>query len=157
MARSISILLAALLCCAALGCDDAETPSADTSSADTASTSDTTADVAADTAAVGSFEGVWRGDFTVSLAPNDVYWVEGTFNVDGDQLSGTITTENGRVGQLSGVVTGSNANYGLVYTDSCTGTATGSVHLVDADTLSGTIESDDCAGVYTGELTMTRQ
>lgn len=104
------------------------------------------------------YNGTWIGDYTVSLQPGAVY--EGVLTVtgSGNTYTGTLSTNAGRSADVSGTVSGNRLTGTFTYTDGCDGSATFSASLSsDGERVTGSYQSDDCIGRYSGTFSLAKQ
>jgi hypothetical protein len=77
---------------------------------------------------------------------------------NGDDVTGTLVTTNGRTGTVSGSVSGTRLTATVELTDVCGGTSETTADITDDGTrLVGTYEADDCLGNYTGTFDLEKQ
>jgi len=111
-----------------------------------------------DSSPPADYNGTWIGDYTVSLQPGSVY--EGVFTVtgSGNTYTGTLSTNAGRSADVTGTASGNRLTGTFTYTDGCDGSATFSASLSsDGERVTGSFQSDDCLGRYTGTFSLARQ
>jgi hypothetical protein len=100
--------------------------------------------------------GLYRGDYTATIAPNVRF--EGTMQLveNGDGVAGTLATSSGRAAEVSGTRSANGLTLEFRFSDSCGGTASGAAAVVGSS-LSGTYRITDCNGTYDGAFLLTRQ
>lgn len=174
MPMRFTCLLLALSTC--LGCGNSDSkprgdasmpPGADVGVSDADATVSPGNDAAADAALdPTNLTATWRGDFTAAVAPGNTYWIEVALTHDGAAIGGTFTSENGRLGTISGTIEGATITSEMVFTDGCAGTATSRMELAaDGSRIVGTYLSTDCHGerpgavdgAYDGTMDLVRQ
>jgi hypothetical protein len=104
------------------------------------------------------YNGTWVGEYTVSLQPGVTY--EGVLQVSGsgNSYTGTLSTDAGRSADVAGTVSAGRLTGTFTYTDGCDGSATFSASLSsDGERVSGSYQSNDCIGSYSGTFSMTKQ
>ena len=104
------------------------------------------------------FNGTWVGEYTVSLQPGVTY--EGVLTVtgSGSTYTGTLSTSAERTADVAGTVSGGRLTGTFTYTDGCDGSATFSASLSsDGERVTGSYQSNDCIGSYTGTFSMAKQ
>jgi len=105
------------------------------------------------------YEGTWTGSYTNS-ATSVEFEAELELTQDGDDISGTLTTNGGRSATVSGSVSGDQLDATFTFTDGCGGTATTTADLVDETdppSLTGTYSADDCSGETTGGYSLVKE
>jgi hypothetical protein len=106
------------------------------------------------------YQGTWSGSYTNSASPDVVFQAALQLSQDGDDITGTLTTDAGRSATVGGEVSGDQMEATFTYTDECDGTATTAADLVDETdppSLTGTYSSTDCLGETTGEYSLIKQ
>jgi hypothetical protein len=106
------------------------------------------------------YQGTWTGSYPNSASPDLVFQASLQLSQDGDDITGTLTTNAGRSATVSGSVSGDQMEATLTYTDECDGTATTTADLVDETvppSLTGTYSSTDCVGETTGGYDLVKQ
>jgi hypothetical protein len=106
------------------------------------------------------YQGTWTGSYTNSASPDVAFQATLQLSQDGDDITGTLTTNAGRSATVSGSVNGDRMEATLTYTDGCDGTATTTADLVDETdppSLTGTYSSADCVGETTGGYSLLKQ
>jgi hypothetical protein len=106
------------------------------------------------------YEGTWTGSYTNSASPDVGFQATLQLSQDGDDITGTLTTNAGRSATVSGSVSGDQMEATLTYTDGCNGTATTTADLGDETvppSLTGTYSSTDCVGETTGGYSLVKQ
>jgi hypothetical protein len=102
--------------------------------------------------------GTFVGEFTASLTPGEVYTETLQLTQNGDDVTGTLVTTNGRTGTVSGSVSGTRLTATVDLTDVCGGTSETTADITDDGTrLVGTYQADDCLGTYTGTFDLEKQ
>jgi hypothetical protein len=107
-----------------------------------------------------SLEGTWVGDYTNTASPGVVFQGVLQLSQDGEQVTGTLTTNAGRSATVSGSVSGDRLDATFTYTDGCDGTATTTADLVDERVppeLTGNYTSTDCVGETAGGYSLVKQ
>lgn len=102
--------------------------------------------------------GTFIGEATSSLLPGQPFQETLQLTQDGDDVTGTLVTENGRTGNVSGIVSGDRFTATVDLTDACGGSSVTTADITDDGTrLVGTYEADDCLGEYTGTFDLEKQ
>jgi hypothetical protein len=109
-------------------------------------------------AAVGTsgLSGLYRGDYTATIAPDARF--EGTMQLveHGEGVTGKLATSSGRAAEVTGTRSPNGLMLEFRFSDSCGGTASGAAAVVGSS-LSGTYRITDCNGTYDGAFLLTRQ
>jgi hypothetical protein len=102
--------------------------------------------------------GTFIGDFTSSLTPGAMYQETLQLTQSGSNVSGTLTTNTGRSGTVSGSVSGTRLTATVTLTDVCGGSSETTADITDnATRLTGNYAADDCFGSYTGGFVLDKQ
>jgi hypothetical protein len=102
--------------------------------------------------------GTFIGEYTASLTPGEVYTETLQLTQNGDDVTGTLVTTNGRTGTVTGSVSGTRLTATVDLTDVCGGTSETTADITqDGTRLVGTYEADDCLGNYTGTFDLEKQ
>ena len=75
--------------------------------------------------------GTWSGDYTNTASPEVIYVGELQLSQNGQDVTGTLTTNAGRSATVSGSLSGDLLEVTFTYTDACGGTASSEAELVD--------------------------
>ena len=102
--------------------------------------------------------GTFIGDYTVSLDPGTIYQVTVHLTQNGSAVSGTLTTDSGRSGNVTGSISGTHLTASVTFTDGCGGTSSNTADITNNGTrLTGHYTANDCIGQYTGDYTLIKQ
>jgi hypothetical protein len=104
------------------------------------------------------YTGTWVGEYTVSLQPGVTYVGTLVVTQTGSTITGTLSTTAGRTADVTGTISGSQMTATFTYTDGCAGSASATAQLsADKLTVTGTYQSTDCIGSYSGTFTLASQ
>ena len=106
------------------------------------------------------YTGTWIGPYTNTAMPGVT--AEGVLQLtqDGDEVTGTLTTNVGRSATVRGEVSGERLEARFTYTDGCVGTAETTADLIDEEVparLTGNYTSNDCVGETSGGYNLSQQ
>jgi hypothetical protein len=102
--------------------------------------------------------GTWIGEVTVSLDPGNVIQATLELVQTGTSVSGTYSAANGRTGDVTGSVSGTQFTSTMTFTDICPGSASSTGEVMNNGTrLTGHSTVDDCVGSYSSDFTYDKQ
>jgi hypothetical protein len=103
--------------------------------------------------------GTWRGSYTNTAELGTVFTSVMQLTQTGINVSGTLTTSQGRTADVTGTFLGTRLNATFEYTDTCGGGATSSADLVQNPTrlIGAYTTNDTCFGSTSGDYFLDRQ
>ena len=102
--------------------------------------------------------GTFIGSYTATLQPGTVF--EGVFQLtqNGNNVTGTMTTNAGRSGALAASLSGTRLTGTITFTDGCNGTAQTTADITNGGTrMAGNYTANDCTGQYSGGYLVIKQ
>ncbi len=101
----------------------------------------------------GSYIGTWE-----TVGPNLYEMVFQLTQTGNDIITGSLTSNAGRSGIVSGVIEGNRIRATITFTDKCSGQATALIDIVDGGRrLVGNYTATDCLGTYSRGFILNRQ
>lgn len=105
-----------------------------------------------------TLSGRWTGQINATVEPFPLVPGEMQLTQSGSSVTGTVTINNARTGNITGSLSGTRFTGGWIYTDLCGGSASFSADLLQNGTnLTGSYTSSDCLGSNIGTFSFQKQ
>ena len=102
--------------------------------------------------------GTFIGDYTSELQPGVVLQGVLQLTQSGNAVTGSLTTNAGRAGNIQATLTGQRLEGTIQFTDQCGGSAATTVDVTSGGLgLTGNYQAVDCLGSYRGGYLLTKQ